>query len=273
VARLWDELYMHQKYAHLSVQRIFFAIGTFVSVVCFSQMVAAQTFIPSPEAMPTFGDAQKAIVSVPAPLVQHVASISSLFMSSYLGDGRAKLETEPPLFQPNQWRVQSKTTLSANMISGYVKKGYVPTAQRLNTAREERLCLAQALYHEARGETESGQWAVASVILNRVSSKLYPNTVCGVVFQNAHRGKYKCQFSFACDGRSDMGGNGNRIVRESWVRANVMALSATSQFFAGGQPQTISPSALYYHTTAVLPDWAHSFEQVAQIGSHIFYAR
>ena len=44
-------------------------------------------------------------------------------------------------------------------------------------------CLTEALYFEARGEGRSGQRAVAEVILNRVDSRTFPNSVCGVVHQ------------------------------------------------------------------------------------------
>src|SRR5688572_1579381 len=63
----------------------------------------------------------------------------------------------------------------------------------------EQSCLAEALYYEARGEGEEGQKAIAEVILARVESKLYPETICDVVYQGASR-KTGCQFSFACDG-------------------------------------------------------------------------
>lgn len=60
-------------------------------------------------------------------------------------------------------------------------------------------CLAEAIYFEARGEGSRGWQAVAEVIQNRVESRDYPNTICGVVGQGAHR-KNGCQFSFNCDG-------------------------------------------------------------------------
>ena len=65
----------------------------------------------------------------------------------------------------------------------------------------EKLCLAQAIYFEARSEPPAGQAAVAQVILNRMTSGLYPATICGVVFQNRSR-THACQFSFACEGKS-----------------------------------------------------------------------
>jgi hypothetical protein len=63
----------------------------------------------------------------------------------------------------------------------------------------ENRCLAEAIYFEARGESEEGQAAVAQVVLNRVSSGLYPPTICSVVYQN-RRHFNACQFSFACRG-------------------------------------------------------------------------
>jgi N-acetylmuramoyl-L-alanine amidase len=45
------------------------------------------------------------------------------------------------------------------------------------------LCLSSVIYHEARGETKQGQIAVAQVVMNRVKSKHFPDTVCGVVKQ------------------------------------------------------------------------------------------
>lgn len=65
----------------------------------------------------------------------------------------------------------------------------------------ERRCLATAIYFEARGEPVRGQVAVGQVILNRMRSPLFPQTICGVVYQGQmHPG---CQFSFTCDGHTD----------------------------------------------------------------------
>src|SRR5215204_2812022 len=43
-------------------------------------------------------------------------------------------------------------------------------------------CLAQAVYFEARSESELGQLAVATVILNRAKTEHYPSSICGVVY-------------------------------------------------------------------------------------------
>src|SRR5690606_17407057 len=67
------------------------------------------------------------------------------------------------------------------------------------TRAKAEKCLAEAVYFEARSEPYRGQIAVAQVVMNRVFSPFYPNEVCGVVYQNAHR-RLACQFTFACDG-------------------------------------------------------------------------
>ncbi len=160
-----------------------------------------------------------------------------------------------------------KPALTAAVLADYAASDFVPTAKRVKLAEGERLCLAQAIYHEARGEPREGQLAVANVIINRAMSKKYPSTICGVVFQNADKGRYKCQFTFACDGRSDMGRE-----RTAWNRSLKMADEAFYEFQRGDRPGVIPDSALFYHTTAVAPRWSNSFRRVAAIGSHVFYS-
>jgi spore germination cell wall hydrolase CwlJ-like protein len=87
------------------------------------------------------------------------------------------------------------------------------------------------------------------------------------VFQNAENGFHKCQFTFACDGRSDMGGE-----RRAWNRSARLAAAAYDEFRQGDRPGVIPNGALFYHTTSVAPTWSTKFRRVATIGSHIFYA-
>ena len=158
--------------------------------------------------------------------------------------------------------------LTSAVLVAYAEEKFVPTAKKVKLADSERLCLAQAIYHEARGESVDGQMAVANVIINRAFSKKYPSTICGVVFQNADKGKYKCQFTFACDGRSDEGRE-----RAAWNRSVKMAEEAFAEFQQGERPGVIPNGVLYYHTTAVAPKWSHTFRRVAAIGSHVFYSQ
>ena len=57
--------------------------------------------------------------------------------------------------------------LNNAMLETYATKKYVPTVKKVQLSASERLCLTQAIYHEARGESEQGQWAVANVTIRR----------------------------------------------------------------------------------------------------------
>ncbi|KKC38285.1 hypothetical protein WH87_09950 [Devosia epidermidihirudinis] len=145
--------------------------------------------------------------------------------------------------------------------------GYQPLSKRLAVAEAERKCLTTAIYHEARGESEAGQLAVANVIVNRARSGKFPSTLCGVIYQNADKGLYRCQFTFACDGRNEAPRE-----RRALDRSADLAQRVYGEFARGEAVGAVPGSALYYHTTAVNPSWANTYNAVAQIGSHIFYS-
>jgi hypothetical protein len=130
-----------------------------------------------------------------------------------------------------------------------------PTAGR---ARDLE-CLAEAVYFEARGETGAGQAAVAQVVLNRVRHPAFPKTVCGVVYQGAK--SHGCQFSFACDGRTEQAQEG-----AAWRRARQVAARALAGVVA---PQV--GAATHFHAAGVQPGWGPSLRRVAQVGLHVFY--
>lgn len=209
--------------------------------------------------------------------VQRVASVPSELISGaelhmgYVAANQTQSFTRETLFQPETWMRREAPSINSAELSAYVANGYMDTEARKADVQKQRRCLAQAIYHEARGEPEEGQWAVADVILNRVTSARYPSSVCEVVFQNANR-SHGCQFSFACNGRSLEAGDGNRITRESWVRSNMIALSAYDQFLKGQLEGPVPDGTLYFHTTSVSPSWASVYKRVATIGNHVFYA-
>ena len=204
-------------------------------------------------------------------------TITSQMLSAYIANSRVAHLQNPALAQAGamatgQLQVETgQPVLTSRLLAAYVQNNYVSTRDQIKSLSDASTCLAQAIYHEARGEPEEGQWAVATVILNRVKSSRYPDTVCGVVYQNA-RHRNRCQFSFACDGRPDEGGIGNRIVRESWVRANLISRAALDRFRAGSPQLSLPESVLYYHNRSVRPPWAASMHSVTRIGGHIFYS-
>ena len=127
---------------------------------------------------------------------------------------------------------------------------------------EALFCLAQNVYFEARSQPLIEQVAVAQVVLNRVNSSAYPDTVCSVVYENHYPNRlHMCQFSFMCDGVKETVKDA-----EAWLKANQIASLVLSPDF----PDLVD-GATHYHADYVRPSWAATQIQVAQIGSHIFY--
>lgn len=128
-------------------------------------------------------------------------------------------------------------------------------------SKPEQACLANGIYFEARSESVRGQAAVAQVILNRVRNPTYPNSICGVVYQNDSWFN-RCQFSFACDGRK------KRIDSPAAYKTAqdiAMAVTAGKIFI----PEV--GSSTHYYAQYVHPGWARTMEKMTKIGLHIFY--
>lgn len=127
------------------------------------------------------------------------------------------------------------------------------------------MCMALNIYHEARGEPLVGQIAVAQVVMNRVESPQYPDTVCDVVKQGKYSNglpvRHKCQFSWWCDGKPDKPKDQARWEQSQALAENILLKSIPD----------ITEGALFYHATHVRPYWADRFTQIAQIENHIFY--
>ncbi|WP_232796349.1 cell wall hydrolase [Roseovarius salinarum] len=125
---------------------------------------------------------------------------------------------------------------------------------------EQWRCLAEALYFEARGESVKGQFAVAEVVMNRVDSAEFPDSVCGVVNQGTGR-KYACQFTYTCDGHAE-------VVNEprAFTRAGKVA-----KLMVDGAPRSLTKGATHYHAKRVSPRWSRRFARTATIGVHHFY--
>lgn len=123
------------------------------------------------------------------------------------------------------------------------------------------ICLAAALYFEARGEPPIGQIAVGQVILTRVKDKRWPKTVCKVVKQGGEV-RDRCHFSFYCDGKSDIPTD-----QKAWRRAKMLAeLMLTNHWYydpTGGSN--------HYHNETVKPYWTTAFKLETVIGNHLFY--
>jgi len=115
-------------------------------------------------------------------------------------------------------------------------------------------CLADNLHYEARGESLAGIRAVASVVLNRVASKRWPNSICKVVYQSK-------QFSWANDYRA----RNPKLVAYTQKVQRVVAKAIA------GRLKDNTRRSTHYHTLAVYPKWAGRLEMTEVIGFHVFY--
>jgi N-acetylmuramoyl-L-alanine amidase len=108
--------------------------------------------------------------------------------------------------------------------------------------------LARLIHAEARGESYTGQVAVGAVVLNRVRSSSFPNTISAVIYQ---------PYAFTCvnDGQINLS-------------PNETAFSAAKDAMNGWDP---SYGSLYYYNPAVATSkWIFSRKTVVTIGRHVF---
>ncbi len=161
--------------------------------------------------------------------------------------------------------------LPARYARSHTGSPLVPRTFRTGTAfgglaerefqKRERRCMTTALYFEARSEPEAGQIAVGQVVMNRVRSPDYPDTICGVVYQGSNR-RTGCQFSFTCDGKADKPNN-----KGQWERSKRLA----NQVLEGQIWLKSIGHATHYHADYVKPRWRRKMYRLKKIGRHIFY--
>ena len=134
----------------------------------------------------------------------------------------------------------------------------------------DTFCLAKNIYFEAGNQPTSGQIAVSQVVLNRVYSDAYPDTICDVVYQanwlenwkgNMIPIRHQCQFSWFCDGKSDVPEDS-----DTWMYSLLVADSILNGDFGD-----ITEGSTHYHADYVHPYWADHMTEVIKIGKHIYY--
>lgn len=127
---------------------------------------------------------------------------------------------------------------------------------------EDRYCLQQNVYFEARNQSDLGREAVAWVTLNRVEDSRYPTNVCDVVWQRR-------QFSWTHDGRSDEPNLDNVLERKAWEESGEI-VNQVLEAWASGIDSPVG-GAVMFHASYTNPRWRNSYDRVAQIDDHIFY--
>ena len=124
------------------------------------------------------------------------------------------------------------------------------TTSSANISNSDLYLLSCCIYGEARGESYTGKVAVAAVILNRVKSSAFPNSISGVIYQT---GAFTC----VSDGQINLGTN------DECTRAAQDAMN-------GWDP---TGGAIYYFNPATATSkWIWSRPQLVTIGKHIFCA-
>ncbi len=133
---------------------------------------------------------------------------------------------------------------------------------------EAVVCLALNVYHEAKNQPMIGQIAVAQVVMNRVEDDRYPDDVCSVVEQGPTYSwtedfpiRNRCQFSWCCDGKSDVPKD-----ELSWLYARVVAYNVLYDYHKDN-----TDGATHYHANYVRPWWSKHYDKTVTHGSHIFY--
>lgn len=133
--------------------------------------------------------------------------------------------------------------------------------KKIEWCKKDKDCskLAEALYHEARSESDEGVVAVAQVILNRSSHpKRWKHTVRGVIEE-------KWQFSYLWDGSVKRGMKNKAQVE----RMTIIAYDAIH----GNIKSSLVKDALFYHTVGMkkYPRWSKKKKLIATVGEHVFY--
>ncbi|MBD0380294.1 spore cortex-lytic enzyme [Paenibacillus sedimenti] len=121
-------------------------------------------------------------------------------------------------------------------------------SNNLGLSAQDINLMANAVNGEARGEPYIGQVAVAAVILNRVSSASFPNSVSGVIFQPG-------AFTAVADG-------------QIWLTPSESTKKAVKDALNGWDPT--GGCIYYFNPVTATSKWIWSRPQVKQIGKHIF---
>lgn len=148
-----------------------------------------------------------------------------------------------------------KSTIVAALTCGLVAS--FANAETCVTQEEEIHALALNIYHEARGEDPDAQQMVGEVVLNRVMSENYPDSICEVIYQES-------QFSWTT--KKDV----TPTEEESWKFAQILAedlINGDIEYFANGATHFINPDKV-----SRMPNWTKEFEMIGRMGDHVFYA-
>lgn len=164
------------------------------------------------------------------------------------------------LFIPNLNLEPNQTQVSVPIqIQRYPFQPMVPSSKKDNIEFD---CLSKAIYYESSTQSRKGKEAVAKVILNRLNSEKFPNSICAIVKEKNKDNK--CQFSPFCKTKKP------KPTGKNWDESKKVANNALV-----GKLKLVSKSmssALYFHSDDVKPKWRKNMILVARIDDHLFYS-
>ena len=141
----------------------------------------------------------------------------------------------------------------------------IPTISYAKSTSDDKVCLAQVIYQEARGEAKDGKLAVAKIVLNRKNHRKFPKTICRVVNQINYAGVKKyCQFSWVC--------NKQRIDTSSDSWEDSLSLSHAIISNKVSLPK-FGPNVLFFRSTSSRQSFGKGYRLVSVIGHAKFYEK
>lgn len=144
-------------------------------------------------------------------------------------------------------------------VAPKIPKFFLETSVPMDVDREFQ-CLVRNVYWESGSEPYAGKVAVAQVTLNRVTSKRFPNSICGVVYQRTtFVDRVICQFSWTCVDSL------KPINRALWQESE----QAAREVLFEDQRNPQLNRALYFHADYVNANWPR--KRLDKIGRHVFY--
>jgi len=138
---------------------------------------------------------------------------------------------------------------------------------------KQNQCMAKNIFFEAADQSTAGKLAVGNVVMNRVKSSKWPNTICEVIEQGPRYysdnskqwipKRNRCQFSWYCDGKSDIPREG-----KAWLESQKMS----DYIISISNILDITDGATYYHADWIdSPRWSYNKKNTTTIDEHIFY--
>ena len=130
-----------------------------------------------------------------------------------------------------------------------------PQAETVPSYESEVVCVAKAIYHEARGEPLAGQIRVGRVVINRMRDRRWPESACEVVYQ-------PYQFEWTR--------NEPEIKEEDAFARSIYLASAVYNMVLMADYKPKRPALYFFNPEKVQPIWARDLHHVTHIGGHLF---